>query len=673
MSIDSHFEVAENKEDSVHLHLPNYKGNQPMDFHIYLMEPFLFISFVTEVEGEKVSVVNSYPQDMDQQDMFNAAMASNLERIHEAMKKKTENGIVECDSKQEPEPEIFVPKEYTKAIEPVGTTWSFEDFIRMHGEYDAVVMADSKHGVLEYGVFGNANKHIVACVSDVVKKYSGEEFEKNRPNLEVVVLDSGMYCVCPKWKDVPLDQQADIWIDEYGVQYDREQRLLLKAPKDIEKYIIAEGTKTIGNAAFSNCEQLRSVILPDSVTKIGHYAFAGCKSIYSFAIPNRVTKLGNGVFMDCSGLSSIRMPTGLSNVERDIFQGCGNLNSVFVPKDCKYKYDELLYGHDAITYEYNSQSKDEVGVLDRILHGIVDESGVLYDFEGNILISATRKIETYSVKPDTIGIRVEAFKPKVWHDDGKSLKRLYLPDSITMIGDAAFAYNEALEYINIPENAAFFIDDNPFAGCKNLHTIKWETEKAVKEGTLVYNQERTALIACLPWHYIDGIVKSWPLLNFARQHGKMQVGEFKNKQTGELFKSCIFTNPHDSTRTFVAFSDAMGVLTPKEIAAQKNELTVVQLESGNYSLCKGRVIIEQDSQVEVPYGVKTIAAHAFYRNEVLQEITLPATIEVIGEDVFEGCSSLRAIYIPKDLLLKFEKMLTKWRHLLLEQKDLLPF
>ena len=88
MSIDSHFEVTENKEDSVRLHLPNYKGNQPMDFHIYLMEPFLFISFVTEVEGEKVTVLNNYHQDTDQQDMFNMAMASNLDRMHQVMEGK---------------------------------------------------------------------------------------------------------------------------------------------------------------------------------------------------------------------------------------------------------------------------------------------------------------------------------------------------------------------------------------------------------------------------------------------------------------------------------------------------------------------------------------------------------------------------------------------------------
>ena len=84
---------------------------------------------------------------------------------------------------------------------------------------------------------------------------------------------------------------------------------------------------------------------------------------------------------------------------------------------------------------------------------------------------------------------------------------------------------------------------------------------------------------------VSTIKNSWSLIAFAKQFGpKMQVGEFVNKETGEDFKSCIFTN--GETRTFVAFSSKMGPLSPKEIAAKKNELQVVQLESGHYSLCK---------------------------------------------------------------------------------------
>lgn len=83
----------------------------------------------------------------------------------------------------------------------------------------------------------------------------------------------------------------------------------------------------------------------------------------------------------------------------------------------------------------------------------------------------------------------------------------------------------------------------------------------------------------------NNIKNSWSLIAFAKEFGpKMQVGEFVNKETGEDFKSCIFTN--GDTRTFVAFSSKMGPLSPRKIAAKKNELQVVQLESGHYSLCK---------------------------------------------------------------------------------------
>lgn len=80
------------------------------------------------------------------------------------------------------------------------------------------------------------------------------------------------------------------------------------------------------------------------------------------------------------------------------------------------------------------------------------------------------------------------------------------------------------------------------------------------------------------------IIKTWSLLDFAREFGKMQVGEFINSETQEHFKSCIFTK--DNTKTFVAFCSKLGVLTPKEIVERKNSLIVVQLDSGMYSLCE---------------------------------------------------------------------------------------
>ena len=96
-----------------------------------------------------------------------------------------------------------------------------------------------------------------------------------------------------------------------------------------------------------------------------------------------------------------------------------------------------------------------------------------------------------------------------------------------------------------------------------------------------------------------GIKNSWSLISFAKAHGKMQVGGFVNKETGESFKSCIFTNPEDNSRCFVAFSSRLGELTPAEISARKDSLQVVELESGNYSLCNQGTNAWEDVELSI--------------------------------------------------------------------------
>lgn len=86
-----------------------------------------------------------------------------------------------------------------------------------------------------------------------------------------------------------------------------------------------------------------------------------------------------------------------------------------------------------------------------------------------------------------------------------------------------------------------------------------------------------------------GIKNNWSLIAFAKTFGpKMQVGEFANHETGETFKSTIFTNAKGE-RTFAAFSPKLGALTPQEIVERKDNLQVVECETKNgatmYSIC----------------------------------------------------------------------------------------
>ena len=59
---------------------------------------------------------------------------------------------------------------------------------------------------------------------------------------------------------------------------------------------------------------------------------------------------------------------------------------------------------------------------------------------------------------------------------------------------------------------------------------------------------------------------------------------------------------------------------------------------------------ESLTYVEVPEGVTTIPAYAFYGAEYLQEVSLPATLEDIDNCAFADCVSLTALSYPEGLI-----------------------
>jgi len=57
---------------------------------------------------------------------------------------------------------------------------------------------------------------------------------------------------------------------------------------------------SIGVKAFSECDDLTSISIPDSVTTIGNNAFSGCTGLTSIIIPESVTSIGKYAFNNCN-------------------------------------------------------------------------------------------------------------------------------------------------------------------------------------------------------------------------------------------------------------------------------------------------------------------------------------------------------------------------------------
>lgn len=92
------------------------------------------------------------------------------------------------------------------------------------------------------------------------------------------------------------------------------------------------GVKTIGQYAFSYCENLRSIEIPDSVTSIGSSIFYGCIKLESVRLSANITSIPTYAFGNNILLTEVDIPDGVIQISSGAFEGCRNLRSVTLPE-----------------------------------------------------------------------------------------------------------------------------------------------------------------------------------------------------------------------------------------------------------------------------------------------------------------------------------------------------
>lgn len=98
---------------------------------------------------------------------------------------------------------------------------------------------------------------------------------------------------------------------------------------------------------------------------------------------------------------------------------------------------------------------------------------------------------------------------------------------------------------------------------------------------------------------------------------------------------------------------------------------------GTYAIKEGTEIICDQAfeyckslrQIYIPDKVTSIGDWAFYDCESLRQINIPDSVTSIGDEAFTGCESLQTILIPRGSREKFEEMLPDERHMLVEAGD----
>lgn len=214
----------------------------------------------------------------------------------------------------------------------------------------------------------------------------------------------------------------------------------------IEKVILPDSIKSIGNAAFQNCFHLTEINLPNGLITIGTNTFSGCRSLTSITLPDSVLSIGDGAFGGCSALGTVKLPATLQTIGESAFAGCSSMTSITLPSTL------VLLGEKA----FNGC----VSLLSVTVPGSIKTVNDSVFYGCSKLMSAT-----LSEGVETIGSN--AF------EDCSMLSSVTLPSSLVEIGTFAFRECTGLSQITIPKNVKT-IRSNAFAYCAALSSATFE-------------------------------------------------------------------------------------------------------------------------------------------------------------------------------------------------------
>lgn len=238
----------------------------------------------------------------------------------------------------------------------------------------------------------------------------------------------GAFEWCDSLTEIKVKSNNAYFTDINGVLYNKDKTKIIQYPKAKTQtsYIIPSSVTTVGRDAFEECENLKSIILPEKLTSIEESAFSS-SGIKTIEMPAGVTTISRSAF-NSSFIESIVLPNNIVKIDEMAFRNCKNLKKIFIQNpQCEIddsfgticsnlafenayrQFDGIIYGYENSTahayaqkYEYpfsafiygdaNSDGKLTAGDAAFIAKNLAEQKGYTLpayaDFTGDGKVTA---------------------------------------------------------------------------------------------------------------------------------------------------------------------------------------------------------------------------------------------------------------------------------------------
>ena len=373
----------------------------------------------------------------------------------------------------------------------------------------------------------------------------------------------------------------------------------------------------IGDRAFENRTDLRTVMIPDSVTRINGNAFYGCSNLANVTLSKNLESMGSSAFGNCDGLTQIEIPKSLESCDISYgsygpFRDCDKLKKV--------KFEEGTTVIATMLF-HHCTGIEEIEIPDTVT--IIKDSA----FEECTNLRSVQIPDTVTkIEPEAfqncVGLTNIRIPDSVTRIDGgafygcSNLVNVTLSKNLESMGNSAFGNCDKLTEIEIPKSLTscdiFYGSYGPFRDCDKLKKVKFE--------------EGTTVIATMLFHHCTGIEE-------------IEIPDTVTIIKDSAFEEC--TNLRS-----VQIPDTVTKIEP-EAFYNCTSLTTVNIpdtvKSIDKSVFSGCASL---TEVHLPSTIKEMPVSAFYNCKKLTTINFPSTLTMIGNSAFSGCESLPEAILP---------------------------